>query len=120
RGWVLGWFDGIPEVLTALRGRFGLAVFSNTNAVHWPDLQQRFDLEERVDRCFVSYQMGLAKPDREAFAYVASELGCAPGEILFLDDNRLNVAAAKEAGLQAAQAFGGDAVRQVLGERGLL
>jgi putative hydrolase of the HAD superfamily len=118
--WILGTFDGIPQLLTDLRGRVGLACLSNTNPLHWPIIQQQLKLHEALDRCFVSYQMGMAKPRPDTFEHVVAQLGCAPREILFIDDNRLNIEGAREAGLQAEQAYGGDAVREILELHGLL
>jgi putative hydrolase of the HAD superfamily len=117
--WVLGTFEGIPQLLDDLRGRVGLACLSNTNPLHWPIIQKRLRLHEALDRCFLSYQIGLGKPDPATFLHVVGELGCAPAEILFIDDNRLNVEGAREAGLRAEQAFGAEAVERVLREAGL-
>jgi len=117
--WVLGTFDGIPQMLDDLRGRVGLACLSNTNPLHWPIIQERLRLHEALDRCFLSYQLGMGKPDPATFLRVVEELGCAPAEILFIDDNRLNVEGAREAGLRAERAFGGEAVRRVLRDAGL-
>jgi HAD superfamily hydrolase (TIGR01509 family) len=117
--WVLGTFKGIPQLLDDLRGRVGLACLSNTNPLHWPIIQDRLRLHEALDRCFLSYQIGRGKPDPATFLHVVGELGCAPGEVLFIDDNRLNVDGARRAGLRAEQAFGGEAVRRVLEEAGL-
>ncbi len=118
--WVLGTFDGIPQILDDLRGHVGLACLSNTNPLHWPIIQKRLRLHEALDHCFLSYQLGMGKPDPATFLHVVGELDCAPGEVLFIDDNRLNVEGARQAGLRAEQACGGEAVRRVLREIGLL
>jgi len=118
--WVLGTFAEIPEILSVLRGRVGLACLSNTNPLHWPIIQHDLRLHEALDRCFLSYQLGMGKPDPATFLHVAAELGCDAAEILFIDDNRLNIQGAREAGFAAEQAFGGEAVRAVLEKKGLL
>jgi FMN phosphatase YigB (HAD superfamily) len=47
-------------------------------------------------------------------------LGCRPGEVLFLDDNTLNVEAATRFGMQAIRVEGIDQVRRALVERGII
>jgi FMN phosphatase YigB (HAD superfamily) len=64
--------------------------------------------------------MGLVKPDREAFEHVIAALGCPPAHVLFLDDNEINVAGARAAGLDAHRADGIDSARAILAARGLL
>jgi putative hydrolase of the HAD superfamily len=48
-----------------------------------------------------SCEIGVAKPDRQAYEIVADRLGVEPGACLFLDDNETNVLAAREAGMRA-------------------
>jgi putative hydrolase of the HAD superfamily len=50
---------------------------------------------------FVSSELGLRKPDPEAFAEVASRAGFSPSEFLFFDDTSENVDGARAAGMQA-------------------
>lgn len=56
------------------------------------------DLADEVDHCFVSAAMGVAKPDRAAYARVTEVLEVEPGEIAFLDDKQHNVEGAERAG----------------------
>jgi putative hydrolase of the HAD superfamily len=53
------------------------------------------------DHCFYSYQLGVSKEDPEFFNKIIAELGVAPGEVVFWDDDKKNVEAAKAAGLDA-------------------
>jgi putative hydrolase of the HAD superfamily len=57
------------------------------------------------DREFYSCRMGVAKPAPAYFRSIVDELHSSPGNVLFLDDNEANVAAAKQAGLNAEQFF---------------
>jgi len=50
-----------------------------------------------------SHRLKIAKPDPAIYAHAAEGLGVAPGEILFLDDREENIAAARNAGMQALQ-----------------
>ena len=72
------------------------------------------------DVTFLSYEMGLVKPDREVFDHVAASLGTPPGRIVFLDDNAINVEQAAAVGFAARQARGVDEARAALVDLGVL
>ena len=52
--------------------------FSNTNSLHWEGSARIKDLMCLFDSTFLSFQMGMLKPDLEAFEYVAQSLGLSP------------------------------------------
>jgi len=66
----------------------------------------------RFTEIYTSCDIGLRKPDSEAFLHVAQRMGLAPGRIVFFDDMAENVAGARRAGLQAFQAVGPEEVRR--------
>ncbi len=107
--WPKGLMPGAAELVASLRGRVELGVLSNTNALHWEQQRDGEIMRSMFDRQFLSYEMGLAKPDRAIFDAVAAELGCVSSEILFLDDNEINVDGARAAGWQAEVTKGVDA-----------
>ena len=117
--WIDGLFDGVEDMLNELRPRFRLATMSNTNAIHWPKLSGDMRLGELVDTHFPSHQTGLLKPDPDAFENVIQMLGVQASEILFFDDNQLNVDAARTSGLQAEVARGPSDIRDHLVRLGL-
>ena len=113
--WPTGTYSGALELLQQLRaGPHQLACFSNTNAVHWPRFLEEMELRHHFDEHFASHELGMLKPDVEAFLEVARRLGCAPEAILFLDDNRLNVEGARRAGLRAERVSGVGGARDCL------
>jgi putative hydrolase of the HAD superfamily len=61
-----------------------------------------------------SCEIGVAKPDREAFEIVAGRLGVEPRDCLFIDDNETNVLAARETGMRAEVFAGPAQVRALL------
>ena len=72
------------------------------------------------DHLFLSFEMGMLKPDVAAFTQVAGLLPVPAERVLFLDDNALNVAGAAAAGFATARAVGVDAARERLVEVGVL
>ena len=116
-----GLYPGAAELVREVSGA-GLAtgVLSNTNALHWDHQTDGEILRRLFDHELLSYRLGLVKPDRELFEAVIDILGLAPAEILFLDDNDLNVAGARAAGLEADHTRGVAEARAALHRRGLI
>ncbi len=89
------------DLIDRIPSTFSCAILSNTNAVHWERIDVSGNFGDRFDRYFLSYESGLLKPDREAFLQVCAGYGCRPEEILFFDDNPVNVAAARKEHISA-------------------
>ncbi len=83
---------------------YRLILLSNTNPfmMQWASSPQ-FDghghaVEDYFDSVYVSYRVGVMKPDQAFFRHVLMEEQIAPSETLFVDDGPRNVAAASELG----------------------
>lgn len=117
-GWPRGLYPGVESLLGVLRPRHRLACLSNSNELHWrafgPALAPHFE------STFVSFELGLAKPDPAIFRAALTGLGVAADEVLFFDDAEANVAAAAEVGLHAELVRGASALRARLVELQLL
>jgi glucose-1-phosphatase len=97
-----GVVPGIEEQLHAAKARWPLYVFSNTNPAHEAHFIPAYaDTLKHFRKLYLSSSIGLRKPDREAFEYVARDIGAAPANILFFDDVLENVEGARVAGLRA-------------------
>jgi FMN phosphatase YigB (HAD superfamily) len=70
-------------------------------------------------RAIFSAELGRSKPDPEAFRRLATHLGCAPGEMLYFDDDATYVTGAREAGLSAERVGGASDVQASLVVHGL-
>jgi putative hydrolase of the HAD superfamily len=120
RHWPARPLPGAAELVTQTRASVATGCFSNTNALHWHDHVAAWPLAGLFDHRFLSFELGLLKPDIAAFAQVADMLEMPPGRVLFLDDNALNVEGAAAAGFQAARAAGVGEARQRLTEAAVL
>ncbi len=118
--WVTGTYPGAESLLRELTGRYRLACFSNTNEFHWDILERDYRVLPLFERIFASFQMGLVKPDPEAFGYVLDALDRPADSIVFLDDSQPNVDAANACGLRAFRVSGVDGVRRALNALELL
>ncbi|MFT7601415.1 MAG: HAD superfamily hydrolase (TIGR01509 family) [Acidimicrobiales bacterium] len=117
--WPQGLFDGAEDLVTELPGVV-TAVLSNTNQLHWESQRDAEVVQTLFDRRYLSYELGLAKPDDGIFEHVIADLGCASEAVVFLDDNQLNVDAARRLGIEAHLTKGVEEARGVLAAVGLL
>ncbi len=112
-----------PEMVAlceSLRRQAALAIFSNNG--RW--LVQNFARIAAplaplfASRILCSAELGLCKPDPQAYLACLQELGFQPGSTLFIDDNADNVVAARTVGLSALQFESVPALRSALAELG--
>lgn len=118
RGWVGGPLPGAEDLVRDVRARLTVGCLSNTNPIHWEDRASLW-LVDVFDHRFLSFEMGLVKPDPEVFSHVCETLNLAPADVLFLDDNTPNVEAAQAAGMRACRTRGVDEAREALVEAGV-
>jgi putative hydrolase of the HAD superfamily len=104
--WVIDPYAEADDLVASTAERATVACLSNMNSVHWERGVSDWPLIARLDRAFLSFQIGLVKPDPEVYGHVVAALGTAPERVLFLDDNQINVDAAREAGLRAERVRG--------------
>jgi len=117
--WPVGLYPGVLNLLRQLENDFELALFSNSNELHWGRKMHEMQLDGCFGHYFASHKIGLAKPDAAAFRYVIEHLPADPDTILFLDDNQMNIDAARAQGMQAERTCGFNEVKAVLAARGI-
>ena len=118
--WVTGLYPGTLEMLAQIPSSYQRAVLSNNNVLHWARVIDDLKLGPAFGHHFVSHLTGRIKPDPDAFQHVVEALGCRPEQVLFLDDNTLNVEAARRFGMQAVRVQGITETRRALSERGII
>lgn len=118
--WLVGPCRGAEELVAEVRERVPVGCLSNTNPVHWTAGAGRWPLMRAFDHTFLSFELGMVKPDAEIFTHVVEALGLPAQQVLFLDDNRLNVDAARAVGFAAERVQGVDEARGALAAAGVL
>jgi len=94
------------EMLLELKKSFRLFLLSNTNPLHIEfTVPAEFakvgkSMSDVFDKCYLSYEMGMAKPDAEIFEAVLTDAGVSANECLFLDDGPKNIDKAGQLGIQ--------------------
>ncbi len=116
--WPVGPFPGAREVVESVRRSARVGCLSNTNEIHWARLSA-WPVLAAFDDCFLSFEMGMVKPDSELFDAVAAQVAVSPSRILFLDDVAANVSAARHRGFRAELCRGVDGARRTLAAAGL-
>lgn len=115
------WED--PEVIalirdTPVRQRI---LLSNTNCIHWEFIRERYPaVLEPFDRCLVSHECGLRKPEPAIYRHVIHQTGLPPERHLFIDDLDENVAAAREAGMDGIVHTDAASLARALASRGMI
>jgi putative hydrolase of the HAD superfamily len=110
----------IPEqLLEGLRRRYRMLVLSNTDAIHFPMVWERYPLLRHFDDYILSYQVGATKPAARIYEAAVARAGCPAGECLFIDDIPLYVEAARQAGMQALRFESAAQLERELKARGL-
>lgn len=109
---------GIPverlRRIERLHGKYNVYLLSNSNPVHWGKAEDEFfpkaghAPEHYFDKMFISYRMGMVKPDPRIFSALIEQTGMVPAETLFIDDSAANCAAARAQGIKALHVTHGD------------
>jgi putative hydrolase of the HAD superfamily len=103
------WFEALHgneamlEVMRELRAEgYRMAILTN-NVREWEELwRAKLPVDEIFELVVDSAWVGMRKPDRRIYELTVSRLGdVEPGECLFVDDNELNVEAARALGMTA-------------------
>jgi glucose-1-phosphatase len=118
--WPTGLYPGTLEMLDRIPRSYRRAILSNSNDLHWPRVKNDMGLGRAFDHHFVSHLTGRIKPDAEAFAHVVESLDCTPAEVLFLDDNTINVEAAGRFGMRAFRVQGLVETQRLLTDLGII
>lgn len=88
------------------RQGYRLLLLSNINERTWQYALSQFAragyrVEQCFDDVFLSFEMGLAKPDVAIFSEVLRRAGIQAEDSLFLDDTRENIEAARSLGIES-------------------
>jgi glucose-1-phosphatase len=120
RTWLRGPYPGALELLEGLRPQYRVACLSNTDAVNVRKFDEEIQLQNWFDECFYSNEMGVRKPDPEAYLRVSKSLEMPPNEIAFFDDSLECVTGAIVVGMHGHHVTGFGHLRIRLSELGIL
>lgn len=102
------------ELLKQLRKNYRVFLLSNTNSIHFDYYTQEFyekygfPMADLFDELFLSYEIGIHKPDAGIYAHVLKNAGIEASESVFIDDLTANLQAAASLGIQGIHIEGCD------------
>ncbi|MEP3279038.1 MAG: HAD family phosphatase [Stappiaceae bacterium] len=112
--WEAGPKLGAIDYLRELRKTVRLACLTNNNVIHWQRLASRYGADVLFEKCYLSQELRLHKPDPEIFNHVISDLDVPPQSIVYFDDVPENVAAARDCGLNAHLATSPNEIKVIM------
>jgi glucose-1-phosphatase len=95
-----------PQLLKSLNAEMPIFLLSNTNEIHMQKVKKEWGissnevLENHFSKVYLSYEVGMRKPDLTIFQKVCAEQGLVPKNTLFIDDSPQHIDGAQLAGLQ--------------------
>ena len=112
--WQLKLFPGVEDMVREAALRYRVALLSNTNDIHWRQVNEGNNMFADFEHVFLSFETGHFKPSPAAFEQVMAHFKCSAGEIVFLDDSEPNIVAANALGIDARQVVGVTELEQQL------
>jgi len=110
----------VTALIRRLHGRYRLMLLSNTNELHYRHLQSRVPVLSLMERTFLSFELGMRKPDRAIYERVIRDAGVDPARIVYIDDIEAYTRAAAGLGIQAVTFESAAQLERALQARGLL
>ncbi len=101
--------DFVGERIDAIKdasSNYRLFLMSNTNIIHYNHYSQQYreqfpgELPDLFEKMYLSYEMGMVKPDIRIFEQILQENNLKAEETVFIDDLDANVYAAVKTGIR--------------------
>tara|TARA_Y100001954_G_C15705123_1_gene549943 strand:- start:324 stop:971 length:648 start_codon:yes stop_codon:yes gene_type:complete len=96
------------ELLKNLKENYNLFLLSNSNIIHYDVFLKQFQqisgletFDDIFDKAHYSFDMGIRKPNEEAYQYVIDQHQLNASRSLFIDDSEQNIKPAVNVGLKA-------------------
>ncbi|MBQ0080637.1 MAG: HAD family phosphatase [Alistipes sp.] len=94
------------RLIKELRSKYKVYMLSNICELHWDFIEKSFfdgqgiPASECFDELFLSYEMGMVKPNDEIYQALINRTGIIPSQTLYIDDLLPNIEAGRRAGFQ--------------------
>lgn len=115
RDMLTGEMPGMRDIIVELRKK-GHKIYGLTNwsMETFPQAREHFPILQMIDRYVVSGAEHLVKPDPRLFQVLLDRYGLRTEECTFVDDNPVNVEAARCMGMRGIQFVGAEKLRKEL------
>lgn len=99
------YYKDVVKFAHSLKNKCKIAILSNLMALDKKRINNQYDLS-KFDYVYLSFEVGMKKPDKKIYEYVLHDLNIEPENILFIDDDSDNILRAKEYGWNTCKAYG--------------
>jgi len=96
------------KLLENLRKNYRIFLLSNTNDIHYQLYIKNFynkfgykTFNDLFEKAYLSFEIGMRKPDAEIFNFVLKDSNLLPEETLFIDDSNQHIESAKKFGIHS-------------------
>ena len=101
----IDYYKEVADFEKSLKDKCKIGILSNLTIYDKERLDKQVDLD-KYDYVFLSFEMGLKKPDKEIYEQVLAKVPFTGEDILFIDDRKDNVDMAIKMGWNACQLTG--------------
>lgn len=98
--------ERVVALIRHLGQHYRTCLVSNSHSDELRPILDRHNLSELFHEIIISSEVAAAKPSEKIFRLALERLGVEPHEAVFIDDNPVNVAAAKQVGLHGIEFTG--------------
>lgn len=107
------------RLVIALRRKYATALLSNNNALFAYGARRILPMDAMFDYEYYSSQLGAAKPDEATYRRFADYVSVHPSRVIFVDDKKENVEAARRVGMIGIVCQNAEQVREELARYGV-
>ena len=112
--------EDVIGLLPILKEKYKLYLLSNTNSIHKRYGYQHYQFLNLFDKLFLSHEVGFVKPEKEIYQEIVKYSSIPAEELIFIDDIKEYVEAAKELGWDGIQFVGYQNLLDELNSRNIL
>jgi len=92
--------EGMDELIRRVAQSAHVALASNTNDLHYEYCRRAVPALRFLPHHYLSFQIGAVKPEPEFYQYIINDLESDPAQMLFVDDDDVNLAGAGKIGFR--------------------
>lgn len=102
---LVSYYKEVVQYAHSLKNKCRIAILSNLGPFDKKRINAQYDLS-KFDDVFLSFEIGMRKPDKRVYEYVLERLKVTPENILFIDDDIDNILMAQQYCWNTCQAYG--------------
>lgn len=110
----------VHSLAYSLKSKYRIALLSNINMLHFEYINKHFPLFGIFDRIFLSYKMGMVKPDPNIYYQTLKELSVEPREVFYTDDREELIKSSRSVGIRGFRFTGYNQLKSDLMNEGVI